>query len=111
MNYFSKKVKSYTAIDTRFLKQYEYFKINFSEFKYIFIIPEPLLLYFNLLYSKLLKNSLIFYPKDFKQVEEILNIYEKKIGNKNNFIVISPADQLEENIATFHENKIIYYFI
>ena len=30
LNYFSKKVKSYTAIDARFLKQYEYFKINFN---------------------------------------------------------------------------------
>ena len=110
-NCFSKKVKSYTAIDGRILNQYEYFKINFSEFKYIFITPEPLVPFFKILYSQLIKNSLIFYPKDFKQAEEILNIYEKKIGIKDNWIVISPCDQLEENIEAFHENESIYYFI
>ena len=93
------------------LKKYDYFKIDFTICNYIFITPEPLIELFSSFYSKILKDSTIFFPKDFQQAIELLNDYESEVGNKENWIVISPCEELEGNIKAFHENKNIYYFI
>ena len=93
------------------LKKYNYFKIDFTKCNYIFIIPEPLSNLFSSFYTNILKNALIFFPKDFQQVIELLTDYENEVGNKENWIVISPCTELEKNIQTFHNNKNIYYFI
>ena len=107
-NCFSQKVESFISIDLPFLtRNYNYFKIDFSKCNYIFITPEPLLTFFLILYPKIL-NSLIFFPKDSRQATEILNDKEK-IGDNENWIVISPCDELIENIQIFNENKNIYH--
>ena len=93
------------------LEKYDYFKIDFTICNYLFIVPEPLKEIFSSFYSKILKDSTIFFPKDFQQAKELLNDYEKEMGNKENWIVISPCEEIESNIKAFHENKNIYYFI
>ena len=93
------------------LKKFDYFKIDFTICNYIFITPERLTEQFSSFYSKIFKNSVIFFPKDFQQAKEVLNNYKSKAGNKGNWIVISPCEELEGNIKAFHENKNIYYFI
>ena len=93
------------------LEKYDYFKIDFTICNYLFIVPEPLNEIFSSFYSKILKDSTIFFPKDFQKAKELLNDYEKKKGNKENWIVISPCEEIESDIKAFHENKNIYYFI
>ena len=85
--------------------------MDFSEFNYIFISPEPLLQLFKPMYSNILKNALIFFPKDFGEAEKLLNDYENIILNKKKCILISPFDTLERNIKTFQDNKNILYLI
>ena len=94
------------------LKKYNYFKkIEFNKCNYIFVIPESLSELFSSFYSQKLKDSLIFFPKDFQQAKELLNDYENEEGIKENWIIISPCIELEKNIQNFHENKNIYCFI
>ena len=93
------------------LYQYNYFKIDFTICNYMFITPEPLIKIFSSVYSKVLKDATIFFPKDFQQAKELLIDYETEVGNKENWIIISPCEELENNIKSFHENKNIYYFI
>ena len=99
------------TFDESILEQYNYFNIDFTEFNYIFILSGLFDNNFKSLYPNILKNSLILFEKDFKEADKLLNEYEKEIGNKKKFILISPCDELEANIATFHGNKSIYYFI
>ena len=95
------------------LQKYDYYfkKIDFSKCNYTFIIPEQLSDLFSSFYSKILKDSFIFFPKDFQQAKELLNDYEKESGNKENWILIAPCMELEKNIKIFHENKDIICFI
>ena len=94
------------------LKKYNYFKkIEFNKCNYIFIIPEHLSELFSSFYTQKLKDSLIFFPKDFQQAKELLNDYENEEGIKENWIIISPCVELVKNIKNFHENKNIYCFI
>ena len=94
------------------LKKYNYFKkIEFNKCNYIFIIPESLSELFSSFYSQKLKDSLIFFPKDFQQAKELLNDYENEEGIKENWIIIAPCMELGKNIQNFHENKNIYRFI
>ena len=88
-----------------------YKKIEFNKCNYIFVIPESLSELFSSFYSQKLKDSLIFFPKDFQQAKELLNDYENEEGIKENWIIISPCIELEKNIQNFHENKNIYCFI
>ena len=68
-------------------------KQNFSQaFQDLGITPEHLTQEFSSFYSKILKNSIIFFPKDFQQAKELLNDYESEVGNKENWIVISPCE-------------------
>ena len=49
------------------LEKYDYFKIDFTICNYIFITPEPLIELFSSFYSKILKDSTIFFPKIFNK--------------------------------------------
>ena len=109
--FFLGKIRSFMTFDESILEQYNYFNIDFTEFNYIFILSGLFDGNFKSLYPNILKNSLILFEKDFKEADKLLNEYEKEIGNKKKFILISPCDELEANIATFHGNKSIYYFI
>ena len=84
---------------------------EFTKCNYIFITPKPLYKLFSSFYSKIFKNSIIFFPNNFEQAKNLLNNYKTLTGNKENLIVIAPCDELEENIEAFHDNKKIYYFI
>ena len=84
---------------------------EFTKCNYIFITPKPLYKLFSSFYSKIFKNSIIFFPNNFEQAKILLNNYKTLTGNKENLIVIAPCDELEENIEAFHDNKKIYYFI
>lgn len=111
INFFLGKIRSFITFNENILEQYKYFDIDFTEFNYIFILSGLFDNNFKSLYPNILKNSLILFGKDFKEADKLLNEYEKEIGNKKKFILISPCDELETNIATFHGNKSIYYFI
>ena len=93
------------------LKDYDYFTIDFTNCNYIFIVPEQYSNKFNSFYSNILKNSLIFFPKDSQQASEILNNHENEEGNIGDWIFICPCTELKNNIQIFHENKNIYCFI
>ena len=108
---FTHRIDEFVIMKDDPLRKYNYFKIDFTKCNYIFITPEPLIQKFSSFYSKKLKDSLIFFPKDFKQAEELLNDYENEIGNKENWIVIAPCEELEENISNYNENKDIYCFL
>ena len=83
MNYENwNKIDLFIDMEEDPLKKFHYFKIDFTEFNYIFIIPETLSNLFSSFYSKILKDSLIFFPKDFEQAIELLKDYENEEGNK-----------------------------
>ena len=94
------------------LKKYGlYFtKIEFNKFNYSFIIPEQLSDLFSSVYTKILKDSFIIFPNDFKQAEELIDDYENEADNKKSWILISPCMELEKNIKAFHEKKNIICF-
>ena len=108
---YSGKITLFLNMDRDPLEKYNYFKIDFTKCNYIFITPEPLSILFSSFYNKILKDALIFFPKDFKQAEELLNGYESEVGSKENWIMISPCDELESNISNFNNNKNIYCFL
>ena len=93
------------------LKKYNFFKIDFSKNNYMLILPESLSSLFSPIYSKIITNSIIFFPKDFEQAKELLNDFEADEGIKENWIIISPCLELRKNIETIHDNKNIIYFI
>ena len=93
------------------LMKYNFFNISFNICHYLFIVPEKYSLLFSSFYSKILNNSLIFFPKDFHQAKELLNNIENEVGIKDNWIIISPCVELEKIIQEFSENKNIYFFI
>ena len=105
------KIDMFIDMEEDPLKRYNYFDIDFGKCNYIFIIPESLCNIFSSFYSKILKNALIFFPKDFQQAIDLLNDYEKEEGIKENWIVICPCIELEKNIESIHNNKNIYCFI
>ena len=105
------KIDLFIDMEEDSLKKYNYFKIDFNKFNYIFIIPEHLSNLFSSFYTKTIKDALIFFPKDFQQAKELITDYENEEGNKENWIIISPCIELEKNIQTFHEDKNIYRFI
>ena len=109
--FLSDEVQSFITFNGNVIEQYNYIKMDFSEFNYIFISPEPLIQLFKPMYSNILKNALIFFPKDFGEAEKLLNDYENIILNKKKCILISPCDTLERNIKTFQDNKNILYLI
>ena len=112
MNYENwNKIDLFIDMEEDPLKKYHYFKIDFTEFNYIFIIPETLSNLFSSFYSKILKDSLIFFPKDIQQAKELLKDYENEEGNKRNWIIISPCMELKNYIPIFNENNNIYCFI
>ena len=104
-------INSFIQIRENPLKKYTHFTNYFNNCNYIFIVKESLSNAFSSLYSKILKDALIFFPKDFQQVKELLNDYENEVGNKENWIVISPCIELEKNIQIYHNNTNIYSFI
>ena len=105
------KIDLFISMEDDPLQKYNYFKIGFNKCNYMFIVPDHFSNLFSSFYSKILKNTLIFFPKDFQQTKELLNDYENEEGNKENWIIISPCIELEENIQTLNENKNIYCFI
>jgi hypothetical protein len=104
-------INSFIQIGENPLKKYTHFTNYFNNCNYIFIVKESLSNSFSSLYSKILKDALIFFPKDFQQTKELLNDYENEVGNKENWIVISPCIELEKNIQIYHNNTNIYRFI
>ena len=104
-------INSFIQIGENPLKKYTHFTNYFNNCNYIFIVKESLSNAFSSLYSKILKDALIFFPKDFQQTKELLNDYENEVGNKENWIVISPCIELEKNIQIYHNNTNIYRFI
>ena len=107
------KIDLFIGMEEDPLKKYEdYFEnIDFSKSNYCFIIPDLFSDLFSSFYTKILKNSFIFFPKDFQQAQELLNDYENEEGYKKNWILISPCMELEKNIKNLHENIDIIYFI
>ena len=107
------KIDLFIGMEEDPLKKYEYYfqNIDFSKSNYCFIIPDLFSDLFSSFYTKILKNSFIFFPKDFQQAQELLNDYENEEGYKKNWIIISPCMELEKNIKNFHENIDIIYFI
>ena len=101
----------YIEIEENPLSKYKYFEIGFDKCYYMFVVPERFRFLFTCLYSGIIKDSLVLYPKDFHQVKEILDKHEKDEGNTENWIVISPCVELIKNIKNFHKNKNIYKFI
>ena len=93
------------------LKKYNYFKIDFTICNYIFIVPEQMRSMFNQFYSYRLKNSIIFFPKDYQQAKEYLNEIENEEGNIDNWIMICPCIELENNIQILNEKKNIYQIV
>ena len=93
------------------LMKYNFFNISFNVCQYMFIVPEQYSILFSSFYSKVINNSLLFFPKDFQQAKELLNTVENEVGIKDNWIIISPCVELEKNIQEFNENKNIYFFI
>ena len=71
-NQYSGKITLFLNMGRDPLEKYNYFKIDFTKCNYIFITPEPLSILFSSFYNKILKDALIFFPKDFKQAEELL---------------------------------------
>jgi len=98
-------------IDGEPLKKYNYFKIDFTRCNYIFIVPEQFCDMFSRFYSYRLKNSIIFFPKDYKQAKDLLNDLDNEEGTEENWIIICPCMELENNIQTLNENKNIYHII
>ena len=107
------KIDLFIGMEEDPLKKYEnYFeKIEFNKCNYSFIIPEPFSDLFASFYTKILKDTFIVFPKDFKQAKELLNDYGNEMGIEENWIVISPCMELEKNIKSFQENKNIICFI
>ena len=101
----------YIQIKENPLRNYNYFEIGFDKCYYMFVVPERFRFLFTCLYSGMIKDSLVLYPKDFHQVKEILDNLQKKVGITENWIIISPCIELEKNIQNFHQNKNIYKFI
>ena len=93
------------------LKKYNYFKIDFTRCNYIFIVPEQFYDMFSRFYSYRLKNSIIFFPKDYKQAKDFLNDLENDEETNENWIIIYPCMELENNIQILNENKNIYHII
>ena len=93
------------------LKKYNFFNIEFDKCNYIFIIPEIYSNLFSSFYNKILKESLIFFPKDCSQALDLLNDYEIEADIKENFIIICPCIELENNIQMFQNNKNVYNII
>ena len=94
------KIDLFIGMEENPLKKYEnYFeKIEFNKCNYSFIIPEPFSDLFASFYTKILKDTFIVFPKDFKQAKELLNDYGNEMGIEENWIVISPCMELEKNI-------------
>jgi len=93
------------------LKKYNYFKIDFTICNYIFIVPEQMRSMFDQFYSHRLKNSIIFFPKDYQQAKGLLNDIANEEGNIDNWIMICPCVELEYNILILNENKNIYQIV
>lgn len=66
---------------------------------------------FSRFYSYKLKNSIIFFPKDYKQAKDLLNDLDNEEGIEENWIMICPCMELERNIQALNENKNIYQII
>ena len=98
-------------IDDEPLKKYNYFKIDFTSCNYIFIIPEQFYSMFSNFYQYRLKNSIIFFPKDYKEANNLLNDLENEEETKENWIMICPCMELENNIQTLNEKKNIYHIV
>ena len=105
------KIDLFVGFEKDPLKKYNFFKIRFNICNYIFIIPESFSLLFSSFYTKILKDALIFFPKDFNEAKDLLNAYESEVGIKENWIIISSCIELEKNINDLHDNKDIYRFI
>ena len=101
----------YIDIKENPLSKYKYFEIGFDKCYYMFVVPERFRFLFTCLYSRIINDSLVLYPKDFHQVKEILDKHEKEEGITENWILISPCVELKKNIQNFHQNKNIYKFI
>ena len=105
------KIDMFIDMDKNPLEKYNYFKIDFTICNYLFIIPETFSNLFSSFYTKILEKAILFFPKNFQEAEDLLNAYEIEEGNKENWIVISPCTELENNIEIYHKNKNIYRFI
>ena len=105
------KIDLFVGFEKGPLEEYNLFNIKFNMCNYIFIIPETFSLLFSSFYTKILKDELIFFPKDFNEAKDLLNAYENEVGIKENWIIISSCIELEKNINDLHENKDIYQFI
>ena len=99
------KIELFIDLKGDLLKKYNYFKIDFQKYNYIFITPEPLILLFSSFYIKILKNSLTLFPENYHQAEELLNDIENEEGIKKNWIMISPCIELEKILQIFTTNK------
>lgn len=95
------------------LKNYEQFfkKITFDKYNYSFIVPPNLSDLFSSFYSKILKDSFIIFPKDFKENNELINDYENETGKEKKWIIISPCNELKKNIEIYHQKETIICFI
>ena len=105
------KIDLFVGFEKDPLIKYNFFKMRFNICNYIFIVPESFSLLFSSFYTKILKDALIFFPKDFNEAKELLSAYESEVGIKENWIIISSCIELEKNIKDLHENKDIYQFI
>ena len=105
------RIYYYIEIKESPLSKYKYFEIGFEKCNYMFVVPEKFRFSFICLYTKIINDSLVLYPKDFNKVKEILDKHEKEIGITQNWIIIAPCVELKKNIQNFHENKNIYKFV
>ena len=86
----------YIDIKENPLSKYKYFEIGFDKCYYMFVVPERFRFLFTCLYSRIINDSLVLYPKDFHQVKEILDKHEKEEGITENWILISPCVELKK---------------
>ena len=102
---------SFLSIEGEPLKKYDYFKIDFTKCNYIFIVPQQFSEIFSSFYSNNLKNSIIFFPKDYPQALELLNDIKEEEGTKDNWIMICYCKELEKYINILNKNKNVYLIV